>query len=63
MDHRDAWELLPDVAAGCCAQDERLAVEAHVRTCEACAAELDALRRAHAVLTTAGPPPTAPATW
>jgi anti-sigma factor RsiW len=44
--HHDAWELLPDVAAGVMAPAERAAVEEHLDDCPICRAELDTLRAA-----------------
>ena len=44
--HPDAWKLLPDVAAGTCAPNEHLALEAHLAHCSACRAELESLREA-----------------
>jgi hypothetical protein len=45
-EHHEAWELLPDVAAGVMAPEERDAVEQHLDDCPICRAELDTLRSA-----------------
>jgi anti-sigma factor RsiW len=44
--HHEAWELLPDVAAGVTSPAEREALEEHLDDCPICRAELDTLRSA-----------------
>jgi anti-sigma factor RsiW len=45
-------DLLPELARGALTGPSRLAVEDHLATCEACRAELELVRSAHAVLST-----------
>jgi hypothetical protein len=59
--HHDAWELLPDVAAGVMPPDERDALEQHLDDCPICRAELDTLRSAVAMLSGAPAPLDPPA--
>jgi Putative zinc-finger len=44
--HHEAWELLPDIAAGTMPAGEREALEEHLDDCPICRAELDTLRSA-----------------
>jgi len=54
--HPEAWNLLPDVAAGTCEPEEHVALEQHLAACPACRAELESLREAVASLSGAPPP-------
>jgi anti-sigma factor RsiW len=48
-------DLLPDLARGALTGPSRAALDAHLATCAACRAELDVVRKAHAVLSVAPP--------
>jgi hypothetical protein len=50
-EHKAAWELLPDIAAGTYESDELVKVEAHLADCPICRVELDSLRDAVQLLT------------
>jgi anti-sigma factor RsiW len=54
--HPEAWNLLPDAAAGTCEPDELRALEGHLATCPACRAELESLREAVSSLSGAPAP-------
>ncbi|KVA47881.1 hypothetical protein WI58_34890 [Burkholderia cepacia] len=45
--HLDVWELLPWIVNGRASDAERVLVEAHVRDCHRCRAELGAQRKLH----------------
>ena len=51
----DLRDLLPDLARGALSGPSRVALDAHLATCAACRAELEVVRRAHAVLSAAPP--------
>jgi uncharacterized protein (TIGR03083 family) len=59
LTHEEAAELLGAFALDACEADEAVAVEAHVATCDECAAEASSLREVAAVLGSAetAPPP------
>lgn len=61
MTHADVRELLPAYALNALTPDEVRDVEAHLRTCEECPSELEALRRVAADLGGAVPMVTPPA--
>jgi anti-sigma factor RsiW len=50
IEHQHAWELLPWIVNGSLTDADRVGVEAHVRGCEACRAELAAQRRLYAAM-------------
>jgi Anti-sigma-K factor rskA/Putative zinc-finger len=59
--HHEAWELLPDIAAGTMPAGEREALEEHLDDCPICRAELDTLRSAVELLRGAPAPLDPPA--
>jgi hypothetical protein len=61
MSHHEAWELLPDLAAGTADPEVRSELDRHVADCAACRTELESLRSAVAVLAGAPPPVEPPA--
>jgi hypothetical protein len=50
-EHKAAWELLPDIAAGTYENDDLAKVEAHLADCPICRVELDSLRDTVQLLT------------
>jgi hypothetical protein len=51
MGHPEAWNVLPDVAAGTSTSDDLAAVQEHVAGCGECQVELERLREAVSLLT------------
>ena len=56
-------DLLPLYADGSCSEDSRAAVEAHLRACSACRAELERMRAPDFAETGSAPGRTPPGSW